>query len=613
MRRKHTALIFALVACAVFILPAAPVFLGEPPKATAADTDVTLNFAELATHPQAAAEPVDWQRQITELTLFNGKLLAGYGDYNSNTGPVDINPFDIDTNSFEGVSVTFPTESIGNWKVINGKLYTTNIDARGCANCAIGYAVSADGSNWEVKSPITGLHIYDIETLTGTDLWLFGSSGPGEGEATVWRSLDDGDTWNEVETPATGGNRYYWGKALDGKMYFQAFDGMGYEIDDQDPVQIFDGTNWSTGTVDPVCYAGDYNGGPNPVVFDDKIVCYWTDHLRTFDGTTVTEVIPPTLTTTVTEPGSSRLFNGVAGDTKTTSDGYYMIDFSQQFDIEKPEQILRSPDLVRWQSLKGLPEKTTAMTIDEEHGKIYVGTFDAKLYVADLPAMPDNLPFPGEEEEEPPVDPDLNDDGTPDSEQTNVASLTNEATGKAIALELSDGCDVQSFDTADENALPAQDQEFHYNNGLIDFTADCGDPGATTTVKVFYYGVTETDASARKYDPRTETYALIEGATISTQTIDSQPVTIVSYQVTDGQSLDVDSEENGIIVDPVGLAAATNQTPNPTTTNQDSNTLAKSGDNNTIVYSFAAVLTVSLTLLAYFSPQRSKKYFTTHP
>lgn len=521
----------------------------------AAGTDVELSFTELGTHPQVAAEPADWQRQITELTLFNGKLLAGYGDYNSNTGPIEINPFNISTGTFEGVSVMFPSESIGNWKVINGKLYTTNIDARGCYNCAIGYAVSADGSNWEIKSPVTGLHIYDIETLTGTDLWLFGSvdAGNDEGVAAVWRSLDDGETWNEVETPSPGGNRYYWGTAMNGKMYFQAFDGVGFEVDDIDPVQVFDGTNWTTGTTEPVCYAGDHNGGPNPVVFNDKIVCYWTDHLRTFDGTEVVEVVPSNITTTLTEPGA-RLFNGVAGDTKVTSDAYYMIDFTQSFDVEKPEQILRSPDLVRWQSLQGLPSKTTAMAIDEEGDKIYVGTADAKLFAADLPALSE-LPFPGEPEE---PGEDMNNDGVADVDQENVSVLISPVTGKSVVLELSDECDIQSFEVKSETQAETQDAQFNYTDGLVDFTAGCGSAGVTSSVKIFLYDANLSESNVRKYNPNTGTYTAIDGAALEQQAVNEREVTLLSYSVTDGSELDVDGLANGVIVDPVGAGVAIN-------------------------------------------------------
>lgn len=577
MKRKNIPSLYMLLVLTISGLTSGSLFMTSSTFASAAEP-TPLNFTELAIHPQAAAEPQIWQRQITELTVFNGKLLAGYGDYSSNTGPVDINPFDLETASFEGRSVTFPSESIGNWKVINGKLYTTNIDARSCANCATGYAVSTDGSNWEVKTPVTGLHIYDIETLTGTDLWLFGSSGGGDGVATVWRSLDDGETWNQVITPASG-VRYYWGVAMGGKMYLQAFDG-----DRNDPVQIYDGSDWSTGTVEPFCYAGDYNGGPNPVVFNDEAVCYWTDHLRTFDGAEVAEVEVPAITKILTTP-ETRLFNGVAGDTKVTSDGYYMIDFSQQYDIEKPEQILRSPDLVRWQSLRGLPSKTTAMAIDEENSKIYVGTYDAKLYVADLPDMPDDLPFP--DDEEPAEEPDLNNDGTSDSEQPNVSSISNPTTGKTIALELSTGCDIESLEVADEDQLEAQDNQFQYDNSLIDFVADCAEAGVTTNVKVFYYNVSEVGASARKYDPRTATYTLIDDANVTTQTIRSQPVTTVSYQVTDGQSLDVDGAENGRIVDPVGLAATASSSAGPSGDSE----LASTGYGQTALLAGSLVIT----------------------
>jgi hypothetical protein len=46
------------------------------------------------------------------MTVFNGKLITGFGDYNANTGPIGINPFDMSlVASFDGVALNCPSES----------------------------------------------------------------------------------------------------------------------------------------------------------------------------------------------------------------------------------------------------------------------------------------------------------------------------------------------------------------------------------------------------------------------------------------------------------------------------------------------------------------------
>lgn len=547
--RRDAVIAFILAIALAFLQLASVLIL--PKQGDATGNTETLEFTELATHPQAAAMPANWQKQITELTVFKGKLLAGYGDYNSNIGPIAINPYDIESGSFEGVAATLPSESIGNWKEINGKLYTTTIDARGCGHCASGYAVSEDGSSWEIKTPINAFHIFDITTLNGSDLWLLGSSGSGDGVATAWRSVDNGESWNTVKISDNSGTRYYWGRTFDGKMYIQEVGGQN-----DVPMDIFDGNGWSTGTNTRACYGGDYSGGPNPIMFKNKMVCYWTDHLRTFNGQTVSLINPEPLTIQINDPGTY-LSYGVNNSTIATSNAFYMLDFLQSFEEGAPERVLRSPDLSRWQSLEGLPSGTTAMTVDEDNEKIYVGTSDAKLYVADLP----ELPFTSEEEPTPNFE-DANDDGITDSMQPNVSVMSNTVTGKTTVLELGDECEIQAANTESESSLSSTDSGFEYANALLNFTADCATPGATTTVKLFYYDVENSNFTLRKYNPNTSGYGTVKDALISQQTINGHNVLVAEYSVTDGEELDTDGRQDGIIVDPVGIAANTVGAPN---------------------------------------------------
>lgn len=151
---------------------------------------------------------------------------------------------------------------------------------------------------------------------------------------------------------------------------------------------------------------------------------------------------------------------------------------------------------------------------------------------------------------------DANDDGTSDSEQSNVTSFVNPETDNYLALVVDEDCDITSASIIGEADLEVADPDFVYQTGFLNFTADCGDNGFTTEVNIYKYGVESEDLVLRKFNPDEETYFTIEDAEIVQEIIDDQVVTIVSYSVTDGEALDIDGLENGIIVDPVGLAGA---------------------------------------------------------
>lgn len=157
---------------------------------------------------------------------------------------------------------------------------------------------------------------------------------------------------------------------------------------------------------------------------------------------------------------------------------------------------------------------------------------------------------------------DKNGDGIIDADQDNVASHTSSITGKTVVLEVDEICEVNTAQIKAELAYATQDAGYDYPQGLLDFTTDCGTPGFTTTVKQYYYGVSPSDYVARKHNPTLNAYFTIQGATIDTTTIYGQEVTVVTYEVKDGGSLDIDGTENGIIIDPAGLGRSVVGVPN---------------------------------------------------
>lgn len=132
---------------------------------------------------------------------------------------------------------------------------------------------------------------------------------------------------------------------------------------------------------------------------------------------------------------------------------------------------------------------------------------------------------------------------------------TNASTGKKIYIEPPiSGAVVRVADILPAN-VAADDSDFEYPLGLVDFTVD-GLPKGSTQVMNLYF---ETDEKAenfvaRKADLSKNQFSIIEGATLSNVTHMGKPAIKVSYEVTDGGELDLDGTADGSITDPVGLA-----------------------------------------------------------
>lgn len=157
---------------------------------------------------------------------------------------------------------------------------------------------------------------------------------------------------------------------------------------------------------------------------------------------------------------------------------------------------------------------------------------------------------------------DANNDGIRDSEQNNVSSYVNTVTGQYAALAVDEECAVTNVGSQNEDSNTVRDSGYAYPAGMMNFTVDCGDPGYTATVTQYYYELTSSGLSLRKYNPNTNAYFNINGGVVSQETIANKAVAKVVYQITDGGLLDIDNEANGVIIDPAGLAQTALGAPN---------------------------------------------------
>jgi len=90
-----------------------------------------------------------------------GRLYIGYGDYQSNTGPIDVTAWDPVRADFVTVHSS-DTEAIDNDRVIGDELYAPATDPRQHADYAV-------GEPWRDQRPVTAAHAYDIVTLDGRE------------------------------------------------------------------------------------------------------------------------------------------------------------------------------------------------------------------------------------------------------------------------------------------------------------------------------------------------------------------------------------------------------------------------------------------------------------
>jgi DNA-binding beta-propeller fold protein YncE len=208
------------------------------------------------------------------------------------------------------------------------------------------------------------------------------------------------------------------------------------------------------------------------------------------------------------------------------------------------------------------------MSYDPATGLLYVpDTFNARVLTYNVGASGilrdnDTDGITNETEDDAPNNGDANNDGTPDSDQANVTSFVGPITNTYAVLEST--CTANTTASiASEASQSTADGAFSYPAGLMHFVLACQTNGMTATVTQYYYGSYNASTTvARKYNSDTHVYSTIGGASLQSITIGGQAALKITYDITDGGSLDQDGSANSTIVDPTGPAVNSAGTPN---------------------------------------------------
>lgn len=152
---------------------------------------------------------------------------------------------------------------------------------------------------------------------------------------------------------------------------------------------------------------------------------------------------------------------------------------------------------------------------------------------------------------------DGNEDATADKLQPTVSSFVDVNGDHYITFAVT-GCRENSNVAVLEFAeLNARDNGYQYPFGLTDFTLNCS-RGDTASITMYTFSDEGVNGfKPRKFRSATNNFATIDGAVLTEEEIGGEKAIKLTYSITDGGTLDDDGQENGLIVDPVGLANPT--------------------------------------------------------
>lgn len=150
---------------------------------------------------------------------------------------------------------------------------------------------------------------------------------------------------------------------------------------------------------------------------------------------------------------------------------------------------------------------------------------------------------------------DGNGDGILDRLQSEVTSYAA-ATGDTYITLVTEGCiENATVVPVTSSSLNKSDSGFSYPYGLTEFELHCSKAETVNITKYIHDASSSTTGlQLRKFIEPDATYQAVSGAVVSRQTVGSSSAIKVAYSVKDGSSLDDDRTENGVIIDPVGVA-----------------------------------------------------------
>lgn len=333
----------------------APILMSATAAPMASASESASGWTLLGVHPEAAAQPTQPGRRIIELEVFAGALYAGYGDYNANTGPIAINPFDLSSGTFLGNRQDAYTHQIAVYRPTAWGLVAPNIDP--LQDIPLdpldpngGFSWTDDGGKtWNQAAVGPSYHVYDFSDQSSSGPWAVGaSSASGSAAPTIWRRTGD-ESWQVSfqgdNDPTVANDRYYWLAVVGGLPYVQARGSAAVK-----PLRSFDPTSGTWLSVSE--FSGELHASGNPQhvqVLGTQIVSASGAGLRIFSTETRSlrvVVMPNGLRVIDLYVRGSELFTLTQGAVFRSADGGVTFQQIVTVDAPAPTAIAVSDDMI---------------------------------------------------------------------------------------------------------------------------------------------------------------------------------------------------------------------------------------------------------------------------
>lgn len=388
---KIAAIVAAAVAMATLPVAAATADDGAGSEPTIYRTYLDQNYRQATPLVENLkginTQPTQAGREISDLTLYNGRLYVGYGDYTANTGPIDLYSYDAKTGA-SSLDIKVPTEDIDVITEINGKLYVPYIDPRAEWTSPVGYASTKSGT-WQNYDHAKMIHNYDVATTDGKNLFMAGSLNiSGKFYAVIWYSPNGTDKWQIVKKTTSDKfrdelDRYYWLEVINGKLYASA------DIQGTRTLDVWNNGTWtSTNLNAEAAGALTVSEADHIVSIGDKLITTVPNSKGPGENGMGTAVY------SITE-------NRVLAPSELTVDAQggiiNLVDFNKigntVYGMAGNGALYSTTDGVNWKYIVTSSVIGSVFSVDEVNKKLYVGRSniqngsDNGIYVVDLPAV----------------------------------------------------------------------------------------------------------------------------------------------------------------------------------------------------------------------------------
>lgn len=155
------------------------------------DKILDLGIPLMTKYPSSERKDVI-SRRVWDMQFYNNRIYIGSGDYDQNTGPVDVYYYDIDSNEFinEG---TLPDEQINRFIIIDDKIMIPGTDPK--EGWELGNYYVWEDNTWIKKRNLPGgVHCFDLIEYKGN---IFAGIDS-ESDSTIVMSTDGGETFSYV-------------------------------------------------------------------------------------------------------------------------------------------------------------------------------------------------------------------------------------------------------------------------------------------------------------------------------------------------------------------------------------------------------------------------------